>query len=162
MEKSSFCLERSSNGELLLRKERPYYYQCQLQMVATARPYCDFVVWRPEDCHIERVFCGRDFIAEKLKKGEELFWLGIVPELLEKWFTRDNSKLPVISQAALDEDDEDEDDDGTWCYCKEAKGGSMIGCENPSCSIKWFHMKCLRMRKQPKGKWFCPTCHSKK
>ena len=120
MEKSSFCLERSSNGELMLKKEHPYYYQCQLQMVATARPYCDFVVWRPEDCHIERVFHDRDFIAEKLKKGEELFWLGIVPELLGKWFTRDNSKLSVISQAALDEDDED--DDGTWCYCKEAKG----------------------------------------
>ena len=40
MAKSSFFLERSSNGELMLKKEHCYYYQCQLQTVATARPYC--------------------------------------------------------------------------------------------------------------------------
>ena len=69
--------------------------------------------------------------------------------------TRDNTKLPVISKAAFDEDDGN-DDDGTWCYCKEAKGGSMIGCENPSCSIKWFHMTCLRMRENPRVNGFVP------
>lgn len=41
----------------------------------------------------------------------------------------------------------------------------MMGCENPSCNIKWFHTSCLQMSKPPKGKWPCPSyhpCNSKK
>ena len=63
--------------------------------------------------------------------------------------------------AAVDYDlsSEDEEDDGTWCYCKTVKGGAMIGCKNINCDTKWFHMKCLKIKNRPKGKWFCPTCH---
>ena len=35
----------------------------------------------------------------------------------------------------------------------------MIGCEDPKCEIKWFHLACLQMKTTPKGKWFCPICH---
>ena len=28
-------------------------------------------------------------------------------------------------------------DDGSWCYCKQPRGGDMVGCENPSCKITW-------------------------
>ena len=54
---------------------------------------------------------------------------------------------------------EEEEDSGKWCYCNENKGGRMIACDNLSCKIKWFHMVCLRMDNEPKGKWVCPTCH---
>ena len=35
-------------------------------------------------------------------------------------------------------DNDPEDDIGTWCYCKRAKGGQMIWCENKSCNTKWY------------------------
>ena len=34
----------------------------------------------------------------------------------------------------------------------------MIGCDNVECSIEWFHMKCLKLKRVPKGKWYCPDC----
>lgn len=160
LEKSNFCLEKNDDGILTLKHEHPYYYQCQLQMVATARSYCDFVVWSAtEDPHIERIVLDRVFIEEKLVQAEKFFWLAIIPELLGKWFTRDFTKLPIVT-AVADTENRSEDDDGTWCYCQTAKGGSMIGCENSLCAIKWFHMSCLRMKKSPKNKWYCPSCHS--
>ena len=162
LERSSFCLDRSNDGKLALKHEHPYYYQCQLQMVATTRSYCDFVVWTAsEEPHIERILFDRMFIGEKLQQAEKLFWLAIIPELLGKWFTRDHTKLPIVAAITDGDDDSSEDDDGTWCYCQTAKGGSMIGCENSSCAIKWFHMSCLRMKNIPKKKWFCPSCHTK-
>ena len=149
LERSSFCLDRSNDGKLALH---PYYYQCQLQMVATTRSYCDFVVWTAsEEPHIERILFDRMFIEEKLQQAEKLFWLAIIPELLGKWFTRDHTKLPIVAAITDGDDDSSEDDDG----------GSMIGCENSSCAIKWFHMSCLRMKNIPKKKWFCPSCHTK-
>ena len=74
LERSSFCLDRSNDGKLALKHEHPYYYQCQLQMVATTRSYCDFVVWTAsEEPHIERILFDRMFIEEKLQQAEKLF-----------------------------------------------------------------------------------------
>ena len=58
--------------------------------------------------------------------------------------------------------DTDAADEGTWCYCKESKGGDMVGCDNPKCGIRWFHLSCLQMDAVPRGKWMCPTCHPTK
>lgn len=49
-----------------------------------------------------------------------------------------------------------------WCYCQQDKPEeSMVGCDNPTCRIEWFHLSCLRLTvgQLPKGKWFCPDCH---
>jgi len=86
----------------------------------------------------------------------EKFWkLCVLPELLGKWFT--HHKLPNCNV-------ETEDDSGRWCFCKEDRGGGMIGCDGKSCEIKWFHLTCLGMTESsiPKGKWFCPTCKDKR
>ena len=32
----------------------------------------------------------------------------------------------------------------------------MIFCDNDDCPIQWFHTSCLKMKRVPKGKWFCP------
>ena len=91
--------------------------------------------------------------------AEKFFYLAILPELLGKWFTRDHTALPTVM---LHDDSDEEEDNGSWCYCQEAKGGDMIGYENVSCSIKWFHKECLRIKqgKDPKGKWLCPSCYA--
>ena len=156
-EKSTFCLQRNSNGSLSLKLEHPYYYQCQLQLLVTERSFCDFVVWAPAgDIHIERLTVDHQFLEPRLRKAEKFFQIAIIPELLGKWYSRESSLcIPCIENIT----DCDEEDSGKWCYCQEPLGGAMIGCDNPSCPIKWFHKSCLRMDSDPEGKWICPTCH---
>ena len=157
VEKSTFCLQRNSDGSLSLKLEHPYYYQCQLQLLVTERSFCDFVVWAPAgDIHIERLTADHQFLEPRLRKAKKFFQTAIIPELLGKWYSRESSLcIPCIENIT----DGDEEDSGKWCYCQEPLGGAMIGCNNPSCPIKWFHKSCLRMESDPEGKWICPTCH---
>ena len=113
--------------------------------------YCDFMVWSPSGiCHMEQIVINNDFIEEKLQQAEKLFWLAIMPELLGKWYTRKHTKPPRVTLKA----DEEEEDDGSCCYCQEGQGGKKIACENPSCTIKWFHKKCLRITQDPRANIF--------
>ena len=52
-----------------------------------------------------------------------------------------------------------------YCYCKQGEYGTMIMCDNEGCEIGWFHLACLRLKREPKSaKWYCPDCkkHLKK
>jgi Histone-lysine N-methyltransferase NSD-like, PHD zinc finger 1/Inhibitor of growth proteins N-terminal histone-binding len=46
----------------------------------------------------------------------------------------------------------------TYCYCKQISHGEMIACDNEDCAIEWFHFKCVGLKRQPKGKWYCDEC----
>ena len=80
-----------------------------------------------------------------------------MPELIGKWFTRSRENIVEVEVS-----DTDEPDEGKWCYCKESRGGDIVGCDNSKCVIKWFHLACLQMETAPKGNWMCPTCHPTK
>lgn len=147
-----FCLEKLQTGSLQLSRAHPFYVQCQLQIHVTKRNYCDFVVWNPTGLHVERLMPDQQIIQETSPKAEKFFRLCILPELVGKWFTR-AKVLPNTSSTIEDSDD------GKWCYCKESKGGTMIGCDNKHCTIKWFHTSCLQIQEPPTGKWLCPSCH---
>lgn len=30
-----------------------------------------------------------------------------------------------------------------YCYCRQVSYGEMVGCDNPECSIEWFHFECV-------------------
>lgn len=45
-----------------------------------------------------------------------------------------------------------------YCLCNQVSYGEMICCDNPTCSIEWFHYGCVGITEAPKGKWFCPQC----
>lgn len=47
-----------------------------------------------------------------------------------------------------------------YCYCKRVYYGGMIGCDNDSCPIEWFHFECVSLTEQPKGTWYCPECRA--
>ena len=112
-----------------------------MQMAVTNTKYCDFVVWSPYGIyHMKRINISRDFIEQKFLQAEKLFWLSIMPELLGKWYTRKNTELPKITLQSAEE----EEDDGTWCYCQAVKGGEMIACENPSCTIRLKYIMLLK------------------
>lgn len=55
-------------------------------------------------------------------------------------------------------------DEQTYCLCDQISYGQMIGCDNQSCSIEWFHFECVDVKVKPgKGvKWFCPLCRGDK
>ena len=46
----------------------------------------------------------------------------------------------------------------TFGLCGEGEHRRFIACDNPSCSIEWYHYKCVGITKKPQGKWYCPTC----
>lgn len=155
--KKNFCLQNEDEAGLKLSKQHSFYLQCQLQMHVTRRTYCDFIVWREGDIHIERIKPDPNLLQPALQKAEQFFKLSILPEIVGKWFTRSHIPLPPAQVSDIDEEDR-----GVWCYCQESKGGDMIGCDNKSCPIKWFHLICLSMKAVPTGKWLCPTCHLQK
>ncbi|KAE9525484.1 hypothetical protein AGLY_014284 [Aphis glycines] len=45
-----------------------------------------------------------------------------------------------------------------YCLCYQVSYGNMICCDNPDCSIEWFHFECVNLTIKPAGKWFCPNC----
>lgn len=45
-----------------------------------------------------------------------------------------------------------------YCLCNQVSYGEMVGCDNPRCSVEWFHYECVNLTEAPKGKWYCPQC----
>ena len=131
------------------------FTQVRAQLIVTEMEYCDFVVWTENDMHIERVTPDEQFWEVSVNK---FFRIGILPELLAKWYTQ---PATVSSQPRDEEvmEEEEEEEEGRWCYCQVHRERSkLIGCDNRECAIKWFHMDCLKLEVAPKGKWYCPTC----
>jgi hypothetical protein len=139
------------NNILYLDRQHAYYYQVQAQLFICEVEFCDFILWTELDIHIEHIL--PDFWEEVVIQATKFFYIGILPEIMGKWYTK-----PVIPTKANHELT-DSEREGPWCYCQESIEGSMlIGCDNNDCKIMWFHMKCLKLDVAPKGKWYCPTC----
>ena len=49
-----------------------------------------------------------------------------------------------------------------YCLCHQVSYGEMIGCDNESCPLEWFHFNCVGLTTKPKGKWYCPKCRGDK
>lgn len=48
-----------------------------------------------------------------------------------------------------------------YCYCKKPYNGQdMIACDNKTCKIEWFHLKCVDLNEIPDDKWYCNECKS--
>ena len=68
--------------KLYLRRNHPYYYQIQLQLIVSNAPYCDFVLHSPKgNPSVERIFLDED-LAEHIITYTEQFWSRVlIPEL---------------------------------------------------------------------------------
>ncbi|KAH7907967.1 hypothetical protein BJ138DRAFT_1182057 [Hygrophoropsis aurantiaca] len=51
-----------------------------------------------------------------------------------------------------------------YCYCNQVSYGVLIGCDNPDCTLEWFHLGCTGLSEAPgrKTKWYCRDCQPKK
>mmetsp|Transcript_11991 Transcript_11991/g.22180 ORF Transcript_11991/g.22180 Transcript_11991/m.22180 type:complete len:205 (-) Transcript_11991:281-895(-) len=51
-------------------------------------------------------------------------------------------------------------DEPIYCVCKKVSFGRMIGCDNDSCPIEWFHFPCVGLDESlpDPEQWFCSSC----
>lgn len=144
---------RQNDGDILLDVYHAYYFQVQVQLKFANAAYDDFVVWNNDDLVVQRLYPDEPFISIQLEKCQEFIKIAVLPEVLGKWYSREPSPVRI--------DDTDPDDaEETWCYCGMAQYGEMIECEG-DCTMKWFHLDCVRITTIPSGRWFCPDCRKK-
>ncbi len=148
-------------GLLFLDVYHSYYFQVQAQIKICSASYSDFVVWQEQDLFVQRIYLDEPFITYAFMKANDLIKVGILPELVGKWFSKQQnvSIPPSICYDVTTPVELDDESNQLWCYCRKGEFGKMIFCENNNCSIQWFHTSCLKIKRVPKGKWFCPSCH---
>ncbi len=145
-------------GGLQLKRSSQYFYQVHMQMLLTGRQFCDFVVWGPGVLHVERIFSDVAFIEHTTEIAIMFHAKCVMTELCVKYFTSkyvENTvavnTLPTISA------------EESYCMCNGVDDGSrMICCDNVDCTVQWYHVKCLNMKRIPKGVWYCEKCAVKK
>ena len=42
--------------------------------------------------------------------------------------------------------------ESVYCYCRCSAYGEIVGCDNPTCTMEWFHFDCLKLDSKPKTK----------
>ena len=80
---------------------------------------------------------------------------------------KDGKRVPSV--AASDDTSEEEDTTAeisgdqeetlVYCFCRQpAYIDNMIGCDGDDCKIEWFHYRCVKVKRKPRGSWFCTDC----
>ena len=59
-----------------------------MQMKFCNAEYCDFVVWSKKSWINERIYANSDFINNAIAKTVDFIKLGILPELVGRWYTK--------------------------------------------------------------------------
>eukprot|EP00299_Pterocystis_sp_00344_P009357 c3915_g1_i1.p1 GENE.c3915_g1_i1~~c3915_g1_i1.p1 ORF type:complete len:166 (+),score=33.24 c3915_g1_i1:217-714(+) len=89
---------------------------------------------------------------------------------LDDYLSRFENELRETGGAESQKDNQTKEDDSkdvdmpidpnepTYCICHRVSFGEMVACDNPECKVEWFHFECVGLKKQPKGRWFCPEC----
>ena len=163
-----FCMKKDENNQWELQREHAYYYQVQVQLNVCNLSSGDFVLWTENGLAMERILRDPTFYAELIGRVEHFFIYGILPEIVGKCYTRKPIAneagvvcVPQTTESTTHEDkevDDETDHEKSWCFCGEPGFGEMIMCDNPQCTLTWFHFECLRLQRAPKGKWYCPSC----
>ena len=165
-EKENFFMTKE-NGNWTLKRNHLYYFQVQIQMEVCKVLQCEFVVWTEGGVSVESIPVDTEFLESVIEHVTGFFKYGILPEIVGKWYTRkpiadSQGVVQLPSSHDQEESTSEETESETnelWCYCQQPGYGEMIMCDNPECTIRWFHFDCLRIRRPPKGKWYCPSCH---
>lgn len=161
MEEKGFFLEESDKGVTELKLTHSYYYQIQMQMKFCNVSYGDFVVWREKELFVQRITLDDDFITDALSKAQTFIKIGVLPELIGKYLTKEPTSCLTEPSEEEDQSEADDQSERVWCYCKKGEEGDMIACDNDACPIQWFHLSCLKLTLAdvPKGKWYCKECY---
>ena len=74
-----------TDGKLELKKNHPYYFQVQGNLLCTGREWCDFVVWTKRDAPCVHITWDETFIGDMTKKLGEFFNLDFREEFLKEF-----------------------------------------------------------------------------
>ena len=77
-----------TDGNFELKKNHPYYFQVQGNLLCTGRELCDFVVWTKVDSQCIHITRDEAFIANMTQKLGEFFNLHLREEILKKFLYR--------------------------------------------------------------------------
>lgn len=148
---STFYLQRFSD-QLKLDPKHKYYYQVQMQLSICEVNYCDFVVWTLAGMATIRIHRDEAFFNTVQPTLHAFFRNCILPELLTR-----KVQNPVVGTGSSNVA---ASNSSLYCYCQQPEDDQrMIGCDNDTCTYKWFHFKCLGLKRKPRGKyWYCPEC----
>ena len=95
-----------------------------------------FFVWAEIDTFLEIIRVDTEIQEDILSKTKPLF-----RKLVGKYLTNSTNS------------DKSQDQ---WCVCKMSEDeDDLIICQSKTCKIRWFHIKCMRIKKIPKVK--CKT-----
>ena len=158
---SNSCLEMQLDGVMTLKKTHTYFYQVQAQIKLCNAKFCDFVVWNEKDLFVQRILPDDSFVLSAFEKATEFFKVGILPELVGNWYSRAPTYALARNESDIDQENSPnllENSDKLWCFCQQPESGEMIACDHSACPIVWFHTACVRVKRIPKGKWYCPEC----
>ncbi|XP_060753973.1 uncharacterized protein LOC132864548 [Neoarius graeffei] len=141
-EDKDFCLQ-NMGGQISLKRNHTYFYQVQAQLNISSSEYCDFVVLTQDNTlFIERIVKDADFFQQALENVTSFFKLGVLPELLAKWYTR-STDLPAPTPGPSNATKH-------VYYCQEPEQGTMLKCQSGYCNVEVFHLKCLGLKGLPK------------
>ena len=145
---NAYCL-KVVDQKIELSRKHDYYIQIQGQLLITEEKYCDFVCWTPKGIFVETIPSNTNF-KDRIPIFKNFFCSYILPELLTHKFKNGTEEMAPTDLSS--------DEDKRYCFCGENKPGRMIGCDNPNCTIEWFHYSCVGIKRKPKGEWFCKNC----
>ena len=121
--------------------------------------FCDFIVWTERSIHIERIYPDEELWLPNLACVKHFFETAILPELMGKFYSRTVPEQSPTSTALSINSAQAKPLNERYCYCNGPEEGNMVGCDNSSCTYKWFHLHCLGLKSLPKSKhWYCPDC----
>jgi hypothetical protein len=154
-----FYLQPDDDGELHLTHRHEYYYQVQGQL-ALCEEYCDFVCWTLEGIHVKRILQDSAHFSKTKPALDSFFIKVLLPILLTgKSAGPGESQSPKTDAPTTDVACASP---ATYCWCEGGESGKMVACDNPQCTIEWFHFECVGLTRKPRGKWFCSeVCEQK-
>ena len=118
-------------------------------MLLTQAKACYFFVYSREASLCQMILFDEVFLAEKVPVAKNFFVYAILPKLLGRWYSRIHVAPPKIKENVIDNQN--------TCTCRNQN----IVSGTANCSDKTYHLSCLGLEVQPKGKWFCPYCARK-
>lgn len=150
-----FLKKHPSSGEVILDRCHKYYYQVQAQLSICNFSYCDFICWTQKGIFVERIEKEDDFLARSLPQLTRFFKEYLLPEILTCKVRDSYSDSTTINSKSCSSKRTAQN---VFCLCQKEEYGTMIACDNSMCSIEWFHLDCVGLKRAPMGKWYCSSC----
>lgn len=141
---------------LVLKGTHQYYTQVQMQLFVYNLQKCMFIVWTPNWDHHQIILRNDYFIDSSIPVLTLFFKNHIIPELITRRLEYSNKQLKP--------NQEETDKSTIYCYCRSTYNDDekWIGCDAERCEYKWFHYKCVNVKRPRKGTWYCPSCRKTK